>query len=81
MLDNLKDEFNGFSHFNPTYAIEVLGADDYDLITPDPTIQSGLESLYPRLSIKSQDSGVAVSEDHSKSIPSVKFTQEDATTP
>ena len=72
VLDNLKDEFNGFTYVNENYAYEV--APDDELVIPGTT-QSRKSATYPALSscpqlvtTVSTDSGVVVTPVDNKSI-------------
>uniref|UniRef100_A0A914Y7A1 AGC-kinase C-terminal domain-containing protein n=1 Tax=Panagrolaimus superbus TaxID=310955 RepID=A0A914Y7A1_9BILA len=82
VLDNLKDEFNGFTYINQNYDNEIsIDDDDLELISPEATLRAeknDQNNLYPRLSIMSQDSGVAVTIDR-KPDNFVKFSQDEET--
>ena len=81
VLDNLKDEFNGFTYINENYAYEI--ANDDDLVIPGTT-QSRKSVTYPALHscpqlapVASIDSGVVVTPGDNKSstrLGDVKFT-------
>lgn len=68
VLDNLKEEFNGFTFINENYAFEI--AHDDELIIPDTT-HSKRSNIYPSLPI-SNDSGLGMT--NGESTKEIKFT-------
>uniref|UniRef100_A0AC34QCG9 Protein kinase C n=1 Tax=Panagrolaimus sp. JU765 TaxID=591449 RepID=A0AC34QCG9_9BILA len=72
VLDNLKDEFNGFTFINENYIYEISHDDD-DVIIPDTT-HSKRSNIYPSLPI-SNDSGLGMSGmTNGESTKEIKFT-------